>query len=139
MSLRGALLITALVLLIDGILHYSLPETVAVQEGLPYFASKAAIVFIVMYIGLRFDMRNTLGTTAFAFGAAAAFSLFYLTYPSYSVRPAPFTLDMEAAWFGIHFGAALFAAAAYKRYDGTALLLGVLALGASVVYLLVRA
>lgn len=140
----AAVLIAGAAVLIDFLFHYVfLPETsggtvVAFHESPLYFYAKLAIFFVVAWLFLLLGLMirpvgrwgsfsTASGPIIFGVVAAAAFGLFYYTYPAASVGTGSMPLFLKAAWGGIHAGAAMIPAGVYTRkwlavYVGIALL-----------------
>lgn len=142
---KGAILIGALAVLIDFVLHYAILEpyrmvggaTIDFLESPGYFAAKFLVFAVVAYIFLAAKFMGRLwGPIIYGLVASAGFGGFYYLYPQVSVGTGSMPLPGKILWFGIHAGCGTIAAGVYGR-NWLAIILGLLFLAGSAVVLVV--
>ncbi len=102
---RRAAMIALLAVFFDAVLHYALPSSVAIQEGLLYFVVKYVVVEIVaaMFLALKTPPKMR-GWIPFLVGfvGSSAFGAVYYIFPWISSEPGYLTLPYRLLWGVFH-------------------------------------
>lgn len=100
-----ASVIAALAIFFDGVLHYTLPSNIAIQEGALYFVVKFAVVEVTaaMLIAMKWPPKfRSWVPFLISFVGSSAFGVIYYVYPWISSEPGYLTLPYRLLWGVFH-------------------------------------
>lgn len=100
-----ASVIALLAVFFDAVLHYTLPSSVAIQEGWAYFIVKYAVVEISAAVLLSVKLPSKMRAwTPFLIGfvGSSAFGAVYYAFPWISAEPGYLTLPYRLLWGVFH-------------------------------------
>lgn len=109
-----AAVIAFLAVFFDFILHYLLPDNIAIREGLPYFGVKFVVVEVTAAALLSMKMGKSLREAKpflIGFVGASVFGAIYYALPWISAEPGYLTLPYRLLWGVFHALVIWFAAA----------------------------
>lgn len=102
---RRASVIALIAVVLDGILHYTLPSSVAIQESWAYFLVKYGVVEISAAMLLAVKLPGKLRSWIpflIAFVGSSAFGAVYYAFPQISAEPGYLTLPYRLLWGVFH-------------------------------------